>query len=55
MGADELDQVLWRRRNDAGKMVTAGLYVIQLDATNTRGEVVRRSLLVRVLAKPPVP
>jgi hypothetical protein len=54
-GAEELDQQLWKRRNDAGRQVTAGLYVIQLDATNSRGEVVRRSLLVRVLAKPTVP
>jgi Cellulase (glycosyl hydrolase family 5) len=46
-------RVLWRRVNDAGGLVTAGLYVIQVDATDSRGEHVRRSLLVRVLPKLP--
>jgi hypothetical protein len=53
-GAGEVDRVLWKRKNDAGKLVTAGLYLIQLDATNTRGERVERLLLVRVLAKPTI-
>ncbi len=51
-GSGELDHVLWRRKNDAGGLVSAGLYLIQLNAANTRGERVQRLLLVRVLAKP---
>ncbi|MGN6377671.1 MAG: glycoside hydrolase family 5 protein [Gaiellales bacterium] len=49
--AGEPVQVVWKRRNDTGTQVVAGLYVIKVDAVDTRGERVERVRLIRVLSK----
>jgi cellulase (glycosyl hydrolase family 5) len=44
--------IVWKRRNDAGRDVDPGFYVLRMDVTNTRGEHVWHTALVDVTKHP---
>jgi hypothetical protein len=44
--------LVWKRRDDAGRDVRPGLYVLRVDVTDTRGEHVWRTALVQVVPHP---